>query len=321
MACRDINYNIDLDTRDASASFFDSPKEASTMNNGNADTAADVMKGRGTENSDDASNNNCKNSRSDDKNNGNAEASVSGKKRSRSSLESSSNKEDEDNAKATKEHVLEFKWETYNEDDDNEGYEDDNCNNILMFDDEIRGDSLGISRAVCENTEGENHEYSLTICLVDGKSEDRRILAEINVDFWTEGINLMEFNQKSQDLADFCRSLWSASGRNISHYSDMDIELGRSRHSGVEIKELVEEATDKVFSDDIIYIRTAKLTQGSTANESLELLNRLFAKVGVFVIAHRTDLEKLGLHSIVDESSLFNFIGDGWFAIETCREF
>merc|ERR1712238_81044 len=96
----------------------------------------------------------------------------------------------------------------------------------------------------------------------------------------------------------------------------MDIELGRSRHSGVEIKELVEEATDKVFSDDIIYIRTAKLTQGSTANESLELLNRLFAKVNVFVIAHETDLEKLGLHSIVDESSLFNFIGDGWFAIK-----
>jgi len=305
------------------------------MNNNKDDptAAADVLvKGRDNENGDDANNDDCKNSKCDDKTNSNAEASVSGKKRSIGSLESnnkedeasvsgkkrsigsleSNNKEDEDNTKATKEHVLEFKWQIYEENEDDE-------KKFSMFEDEITDNSLGTSRVVCENEEGENHEYNLTIGLVNGKSEDRRVLAKISVDFWKEGINLMHFNQKSQDLANFCRHLWSASGRNKRLYPDMEIELGESRYSDVEIKELVEEATDEEYADDIIYIHTATLTQGSTKNESLELMNRLFDKVAVFVIAHRTDLKKMGFDSITDENGgiRFSFVGDGWFVIDS----
>ena len=250
-----------------------------------------------------------------DKSNENAEAFITGKKRSGSSLESSSN------TKATKKHLLEFKWEIYREDDDYDRFS--------VFEDEVRDEHdslLSMSRAVIENEEGENHEYNITICLVDGKSDDRRVLAEINVDFWCEGINLMHFNQKSQDLANFCRILWSASGRDIRHYSDMAIEFGDSEYSDVEIKELVEEVTVTAtdWNDNIAYIQTATLTQGSTSNESIELLNRLFA-VEVFAIAHRTDLENLGFASIGNDdigstnNSDINFeyasIGDGWFVI------
>lgn len=312
-------------TKDTVVSFLRSPKEASVMNNGNDDAATDVMKGREEENSEAVNTDDCKNSRIDAKNNGNAEASVPSKKRSRSSLEVS-NKEDEGNAKASKEHVLEFKWSKYNDEDDDDKH-------FSMFEDEITDSSLGISRVISENEEGENNEYSLIVCLVDGKSEDRRSLAKINVYFWKEGDNLMNFNQLSQDLADFSRSLWSASGRNVRHYSDMDIEMGNSRHSGVEIRKLVKEATDEVwpndivYSDDVMYIQTAALAEGSNANESLELLSRLFTKVGVFAIAHKTDLEKMGfcvredMVGVSDEAyqgdMRFDFIegGDGWFVI------
>lgn len=63
-----------------------------------------------------------------------------------------------------------------------------------------------------DDKEGENHEYRLTMCLVDGKAEDRNVLVEIGVCYWILPINLMHFHILSQDLANLSRKLWVAAG-------------------------------------------------------------------------------------------------------------
>mmetsp|Transcript_10415 Transcript_10415/g.15909 ORF Transcript_10415/g.15909 Transcript_10415/m.15909 type:complete len:192 (+) Transcript_10415:303-878(+) len=186
-----------------------------------------------------------------------------------------------------------------------------------MFEDEI-DDEEGFEkcRAILENEKGpETHEYDLTICLVDGKSKDRRVWAEISVVFWIMGVNLMHFNQHSQDLAVFCRSLWDSSDRNPDHYSPMAIEFGESRYSGVEIRDLVEETTGE-YAKNTLYISKAKLAPGSTSKESLELLSRLVDNIDASVIAYKTDLEKLSIGDDDDDDDIiFSSIQDGWFVL------
>lgn len=220
--------------------------------------------------------------------------------------------------KKKEERLLEFKWSTY----DSDGKE----TRFSMFEDEVgetTTNCLSDTRAVNENKAGENREYNITICLVDnGKSEHRRVLAEIDVDYWKPSITLMHFNQKSQDLAHFCRSLWSAAPeRNDNDYSDMAIEFGESRYSHLDIITLIEEATEgsryEDWYDHVMYIDKAKLSQGSTEIESRELLDRLFSSFHTSVIAHKSDLEKLGLMQTDDadyEATIgFTSITEEWF--------
>ena len=122
-----------------------------------------------------------------------------------------------------------------------------------MFADEIpkRG-GFAQSRAILDNQEGENHERSLTMCLVDDKhSEHRKVLVEIDIWYWIVPINLMHFNILSQDLANFCRALWMAAGRREDQYCDMAIEFGDSKHSDVKIKTLVNSAV--IIKCNLIY--------------------------------------------------------------------
>jgi len=216
--------------------------------------------------------------------------------------------------KKKEERLLEFKWSTYSDGEET---------HFSMFEDETVETStncLSNTRAVIENEAGENHEYRITICLVDnGKSDHRRVLAEIDVDYWKPSITLMHFNQKSQDLAHFCRSLWSAAPeRKDNDYSDMAIEFGESRYSHLDIITLIGEVSGyEDWYDHVMYINSAKLSQGSTEIESRELLDRFFSSFHASVIAHKTDLEKLGLMQTDDadyEATIgFISIGEEWF--------
>ncbi|KAL9183276.1 hypothetical protein ACHAXT_005063 [Thalassiosira profunda] len=145
--------------------------------------------------------------------------------------------------------------------------------------------------------EGENHEYSLTICLVDSKADDRKVLVEIGVYYWILPINLMHFHILSQDLANFSRKLWVAAGRNEDVYDDMSIEFGYSKHGKVAVKSLVSKATGIKGKSDVIYVRNVKVHEGSSEHDSRKLLEMVFKLCSsASVIAYKVDLEGLGVY-------------------------
>lgn len=144
--------------------------------------------------------------------------------------------------------------------------------------------------------EGENHEHSFSMCLVDSKADDRKVLAEIGVYYWTLPINLMHFHILSQDLANFSRQLWVAAGRDEDAYDDMSIEFGCSRHGKVAVKSLVSRAVGIRGKSDVLYVRDAKVHEGSSERDSRKLLDMVFKLcTSASVIAYQVDLEGLGV--------------------------
>jgi hypothetical protein len=204
-----------------------------------------------------------------------------------------------------RDYYLEIKWENYGDDSDGNWV----TTKYSMFDDEISDENGGIEMSrVFEGAEkkdeGENHQLYLTLCLVDGKSEDRKTLVEIEVYYWTLPINLMHFNILSQDLANFCRDLWKAAGRNADDYCDMAIEFGESRFSKVEILELIEEATG-IYKEHVMYIEKTKLMPGATSKDAMTLLELIYEEFPASVICYESDLKSMGI--MKDQCDAFGF--------------
>ena len=173
---------------------------------------------------------------------------------------------------------------------------------------------MGTSRAVRENDAGEEHQYNLMICLVDGRLADRNVLARMGVDFWPGGANLYDFANSSQHHMTFCRAAWTATDRD-EEYPAKEIEMGESTHSWEQIAGLVEESTG-IWFDDVMYVSSVSLDTGSTWEDARELLDRLFDKLDVLGIGHLADLRTIGLHPVGGEDAEdigFTSIGDGWF--------
>jgi len=151
------------------------------------------------------------------------------------------------------------------------------------------------------DTYRENHEYSLTFCLVDGKDDNRKALVEISVYYWKVAITLMHFHILSQDLANFCRKLWVAAGKNEDVYDDMAIEFGESRYSHVEVKTLISKAVGIKRKSDILYVNKVKLLPGATWKDSVKLIEMIFKTcTSASVIAYESDLKGLGVDGIAN---------------------
>lgn len=192
-------------------------------------------------------------------------------------------------------HFLEIKWYEYDVDNSAD------INHSIFADEIPKGTKFAESRAFLKKYEGENHEYSLSLCLVDSKSEDRKVLVELDVWYWYLPINLMHFHILSQDLANFCRSLWVAAGKDEDVYDDMSIEFGYSKIGKVEVKKLVGTATGIKRKSDVLYVNDVKMHPGSTVQDSLKLLNMMFKLCkSAIVIAYEVDLSKLGIYSKYD---------------------
>lgn len=171
--------------------------------------------------------------------------------------------------------------------------------NFSMFADDIpKSKGFKNSRVFAKKNgseQGENHEYILSFCLVDSKEKDRKTLVEIDTWYWTVPINLMHFNILSQDLANFCRTLWRASGRKMDLYCDMAIEFGESKYSTVTIASLVKKATGMSGLRHVMYFRTAKLDNGATKEHSEILIKMIFETCPAIVISYEEDFSKLGI--------------------------
>lgn len=171
--------------------------------------------------------------------------------------------------------------------------------NFSMFADDIPESKSFKSSRVFEkkngSEQGENHEYILTFCLVNSKEKDRKTLVEIDTWYWTVPINLMHFNILSQDLANFCRTLWRASGRKMDLYCDMAIEFGESKYSTVTIASLVKKATGISGLRHVMYFRTAKFDNGATKEHSEKLIKMIFKLCPAIVISYEEDFSKLGI--------------------------
>ena len=186
------------------------------------------------------------------------------------------------------EYFLEIKWYEYTDDGD--------ITHSIFADEIPKGTKFGNSRPFLEKEQGENHEYTLYFCLVDSKSANRKVLVEIGALYWILPINLMHFHIRSQDLANFCRKLWVAAGKNEDVYDDMSIEFGESKYSKVEIKKLVGMATGIKKKSDILYVESVTMHPGSTVQDSIRLLEMIFKTcTSAIFIAYEIDLQKLGV--------------------------
>mmetsp|Transcript_22258 Transcript_22258/g.40123 ORF Transcript_22258/g.40123 Transcript_22258/m.40123 type:complete len:292 (-) Transcript_22258:294-1169(-) len=189
----------------------------------------------------------------------------------------------------------------------------DECIDSCIPVDEILGIPFAETKAVKENEKGENHERGYRLKLVDKKEGSKnKELAHLSFQWWEESAraNLMNFNQLSEDLADFSSKLWGAAGRNENEYSDMAIEFGESRHSGVEVNDLLVEAYDYSEVNEIAYITSCKKM---TKAQGLRLLNGLIAFAGPTsnLIAHVTDLDKMQVRSEARDTLEFEPLNEG----------
>ena len=190
-------------------------------------------------------------------------------------------------------YYLEVKWYEYDIDNNKD------IHHSLFVDDIPKGTKFSNSQAFLKKYEGENHEYHLTFCLVDSKSEHRNTLVEIGSYYWNLPINLMHFHILSQDLANFCRKLWVAAGKNEDVYCDMSIEFGESKYSKVEIKKLIGTATGIKRKSDILYVKDVKLHPNSTVQDAKMLIEMIFKKcTSASFIVYEVDLKKLGINEM-----------------------
>jgi hypothetical protein len=201
--------------------------------------------------------------------------------------------------KLEEEYYLEIRWYKDSEDVENptgvkEYY-------YSMFADELPkramfSNSHPFTKEYNNNSYRENFEYSLTFCLVDGKGDNRKTLVEIRVYYWKVAITLMHFHILSQDLANFCRNLWVAAGKNEDVYDEMAIEFGESRYSHVEVKTLISKAVGIKRKSDILYVDKVKLLPGATSKDSVKLIEMIFKTcTSASVIAYESDLKGLGV--------------------------
>jgi hypothetical protein len=104
-----------------------------------------------------------------------------------------------------------------------------------------------------------------------------------------------------QDLADLCFPLWCAAGRKKSEYNDMAIEFGESRHSGVEVNELIADALGGGDYDtpETTYLDVLREQSQATEEQGRQLMDGLIALIGgtSTLIAHGSDLRKLQMRS------------------------
>lgn len=165
-----------------------------------------------------------------------------------------------------------------------------------------------------EFEQGDEDEYTFDLCLVDSKNEDRKTLVQMTVYYWNGAPNLMQFNCLSSDLADFCRCLWSATGRDEGNYDDMAIELGSSQYSKLEVLEMLgDDELCYIRDHGIMYIKS--VDKVATAEHSRKLFDLLRENnIDINTIAHDSDLRKLGLVGTSDKTEVgFLEIDGGWY--------
>lgn len=138
--------------------------------------------------------------------------------------------------------------------------------------------------------------------VIKGKSKD---LASIYFYWWEdeEEANLMNFNQMSQEMANFCYVLWRAARRNRNHYDDMSIEFGDSPYSGVPLNELIDEAINDGFMvPHVTYINS---TKSETNEHGKRLMDSFVRFVGEDsnLIAHKTDFSNLKIYIEFDDQT------------------
>ena len=191
----------------------------------------------------------------------------------------------------TEQHFIEIKWYEYDSDKD-----PPDVNHSMFVDDIPKGTKFSDCRAFQKKYEGENHQYGLSFCLVDNKSEHRKVLVEIDAYYWNLPINLMHFHILSQDLANFSRKLWVAAGKNEDLYDDMSIEFGYSNIGKWEVKKLVGAAVGIKRKSDVMYVSDVKMHPGSTVEDSLKQLEMIFKTCkSAIVIVYESDLKKLDI--------------------------
>jgi hypothetical protein len=99
-----------------------------------------------------------------------------------------------------------------------------------------------------------------------------------------------------QDLANLSATLWRVAGRKQKEYSGMAIEFGESRHSRVEVNELIFEALHSgIDSPETTYLDLFERPPCRTKEQGHKLINGLIALVGQSssLIAHTSDLDNL----------------------------
>ena len=132
---------------------------------------------------------------------------------------------------------------------------------------------------------GENNERSLSLSL----TRNGKALAKIDLNWWDDrgGATLMHFHQLRQDLADFCMELWTEAGRSLRDYSDIDVEFGDSRHSGMAVAYLIEDALDCDLASEILYVANAKGSDKEALSRLYQHMVRLFPEA--HIISHKAD--------------------------------
>ena len=97
-------------------------------------------------------------------------------------------------------------------------------------------------------------------------------------------------------MARFCESLWSASGRNPTLYSDFDIEMGDSPYSSDEVNELIAEADPRApeYVSELTYVDVNQ-NPALTPAHGRHLVQGLISLVGNTsnIIAHGEDFNRL----------------------------
>lgn len=189
--------------------------------------------------------------------------------------------------------------------------------------------SLGASRIVkqCEPSRNWDERYFelklLDSTTTDNKKEDddnENRLASLSFVWWEDSTNanLMNFNQMSGDLADFCRHLWTAAGRPKDQYSDFGIEFGYSPHSTVEVHELISEACklNGFAPKEITYLDVLH-APGSAKEKAYgkRLMNGLIDLLNEksTLITHISDLIKLNVDDSPEQYGLRTVTDDGYY--------
>eukprot|EP00594_Rhizosolenia_setigera_P012380 CAMPEP_0178959784 /NCGR_PEP_ID=MMETSP0789-20121207/12521_1 /TAXON_ID=3005 /ORGANISM="Rhizosolenia setigera, Strain CCMP 1694" /LENGTH=232 /DNA_ID=CAMNT_0020642901 /DNA_START=49 /DNA_END=747 /DNA_ORIENTATION=+ len=219
---------------------------------------------------------------------------------------------------------LEISWRKREEDDEGrELYED-----FSMLGGEIlSAGGIDCSRAIWLNEKDEDQAFEFKISLISkgdnitssstNKKEEKNELLSIKACYWTMPVNLMQFNMRSQELADLSYTLWASAGRDPDDYDGQEIEFGESEHSDVEISTLVKQASTIRTNDrdHVLYIQKVYSVPSETkAEDAAKFLQLLFSTLPAIVIAHKSDLTSMQIRTKDFKSVGFDSIGEDWFA-------
>lgn len=116
-------------------------------------------------------------------------------------------------------------------------------------------------------------------------------------------------------MADYCRALWPAAGRESDEYNAMAIEFGDSPHSGVEVNELIADTLDCDYeTPEVAYLDLGRGNRTMTKEPGTLLMTGFLVLIGETsnLVTHRTDLGKL---QMIDDCLSLHLISiqEGWY--------